>query len=149
MIEVAKELNIPFEIVTFVGRENYTFLKRFEQAVEGDDLQRIVLLDADQGTPDVPTLEAACESMFRFTDEFNRSYNFVFFMTDGESGGGSIREVIEKYERDMVIVGIGLADAAGTIRETWGDNALEVPDVRRLSEIFIRGIERQIEQTFD
>ncbi len=150
LIEVAKQLSIPFEIVTFGGsKENYTFLKNFEQDVKGDDLQKIVLLNADKGTPDVPTLEAACESMRRFTDRFKRSYNFVFFMTDGQSGSGSIQEVIEKYKRDMVITGVGLADASKTIKNTWGDNALEVPDVRKLSEKFIRKIEELIEQTFD
>jgi len=97
----------------------------------------------------VETLEAAAESMRRFTDKFKRSYNFVYFMTDGQSGGGSIQEVIEKYKRDIVITGIGLADASRTIKDTWGNNALEVPEVRKLSEKFIRKIEEQIEQTFD
>jgi chemotaxis protein histidine kinase CheA len=149
LIEVAKELDIPFEIMTFGGPENYTFLKNFEQDVKGGDLQKTVLLNADQGTPDVETLEAAAESMRRFTDKFKRSYNFVYFMTDGQSGSGSIQEVIEKYKRDMVITGIGLAGAAKTIKVTWGKNALEVPEVRKLSEKFIRKIEEQIEQTFD
>jgi hypothetical protein len=149
LIEVAKELDIPFEIVTFGGPENYIFLKNFEQDVKGDDLLKIVLLNADQGTPDVETLEAAAESMRRFTDKFKRSYNFVYFMTDGKSGDGSIQEVIEKYKRDMVITGIGLAGASSTIKNTWRNNALEVPEVRKLSEKFIRKIEEQIEQTFD
>ena len=49
----------------------------------------------------------------------------------------------------MVITGIGLAGAAQTISETWGKNAVAVPDVNKLSESFIRKIEDQIDQTFD
>jgi hypothetical protein len=151
LIWVAKELDIPFEIVTFGGPRgnDYVFLKSFEQDVKGKDLAKIVLLSANQRTPDVKTLEAAARSMCRFTDKFKRSYNFVYFMTDGESGSGSIQAVIEKYKRDMVITGIGLADAASTIKITWGEHGLAVPDVRELSEKFIRKIEEQIEQTFD
>lgn len=149
LIEVAKTLDIPFEIVTFGGQKEYTFLKTFEQDVIEEDLQKIVLLNADQGTPDVVTLDAACASMQRFADRFNRSYNFVYFLTDGQSGGGSIREVVEKYKRDMVITGIGLANAARTIAQTWGKNALEVPEVKRLSDKFIHKIEDQIDETFD
>jgi len=149
LIEVAKKLNIPLEIVTFGDFNKFTFLKSFEQDVAGDDLQKIVLLNADQGTPDVITLDAACASMERFSDKFQRSYNFIYFMTDGQSGSGSIQEVIKKYKRDMVITGIGLAGAANTISETWGNNAISVPDVDKLSEVFIKKIEDQIDQTFD
>ncbi|MBU0456355.1 MAG: hypothetical protein KKA99_06255 [Gammaproteobacteria bacterium] len=109
----------------------------------------MVLLIADQGTPDVITLDAASESMKRFSDKFQRSYNFIYFMTDGQSGSGSIQEVLKKHKRDMVITGIGLAKASNTISKTWGKNAVAVPDVSKLSEAFIRKIEDQIDQTFD
>jgi hypothetical protein len=149
LVEVAKELDIPLEIVTFGGPDQFTFLKGFEQDISGDDLQKMVLLNADQGTPDVITLEAACTSMGKFTDKFKRSYNFVYFMTDGQSGKGSIQEVIKRHKKDMVITGIGMAGAAQTIAQTWGKNAVEVPDVKRLSDAFIRKVEDQIDSTFD
>lgn len=149
LVEVAKKLDIPLEIITFGGPDQFTFLKSFEQDIAGEDLQKMVLLNADQGTPDVITLDAAGESMKRFSDKFQNSYNFVYFMTDGQSGSGSIQEVIKKHKRDMVITGIGLAEASNTISETWGKNAVAVPDVNKLSEAFIRKIEDQIDQTFD
>jgi hypothetical protein len=149
LVEVAKELDIPLEIVTFGGPDQFTFLKGFEQDISGDDLQKMVLLNADQGTPDVITLEAACTSMEKFTDRFKRSYNFVYFMTDGQSGKGSIQEVIKRHKKDMVITGIGMTGAAQTIAQTWGKNAVEVPDVKRLSDAFIRKVEDQIDSTFD
>lgn len=149
LVEVAKKLDIPLEIVTFGGPDQFIFLKGFEQNISGDVLQKIVLLDADQGTPDVITLEAACASMSKFTDKFKRSYNFVYFMTDGESSEGSIQEVIKRHKKDMVITGIGIAGAAQTISQTWGKNAVEVPDVKRLSDVFIRKVEDQIDSTFD
>lgn len=150
LIEVAKKLDIPFEIVTFGGeKDGYVFLKTFEQDVVGEDLQKIVLLNADQGTPDVATLDAAGKSMQRFTDQFKNSYNFIYFMTDGESGEGSIQDIIERYKRSMVMTGIGLDSAARKIKKTWGKNALEVPDIKKLSDLFIRKIEDQIDETFD
>lgn len=149
LVEVAKTLDIPLEIVTFGGPDQFTFLKGFEQDISGDDLQKMVLLHADQGTPDVVTLDAACTSMGKFTDRFRRSYNFVYFMTDGQSGEGSIQEVIKRHKKDMVITGIGMAGAAQTIAQTWGKNAVEVPDVKKLSDAFIRKVEDQIDSTFD
>jgi hypothetical protein len=147
LIEVAKTLDIPLEIVVFGGPDQYTFLKTFEQEILGDDLQKVVLLNADQGTPDDVTLAAACESMKKFADQFKRSYNFVYFMTDGQ--GGEKQDIIEKNKRDMVITGIGLAEAASSVKSTWGESALEVPDVKKISDLFIRKIEDQIDQTFD
>ena len=149
LVEVAKTLDIPLEIVTFGGPDQFTFLKGFEQDISGDDLQKMVLLHADQGTPDVVTLDAACTSMGKFTDKFRRSYNFVYFMTDGQSGEGSIQKVIKRHKKDMVITGIGMAGAAQTIAQTWGKNAVEVPDVKKLSDSFIRKVEDQIDSTFD
>ena len=70
-------------------------------------------------------------------------------MTDGESGSGSIQSVIGKFKRNMVITGIGLAGAADSISKTWGKNSVEVEDVSKLSDILIRKIEDQIEETFD
>ncbi|MBI4812281.1 hypothetical protein HY798_02420 [Candidatus Falkowbacteria bacterium] len=149
LVEVAKGLDIPLEIVTFGGSDQFTFLKTFEQNIAGEDLQKVVLLNADQGTPDVVTLDAACTSMEKFVNKFKRSYNFVYFMTDGQSGSGSIQEVIKKHKKDMVITGIGMAGAAQTIAQTWGRNAVEVPEVKKLSDAFIRKVEDQIDQTFD
>ena len=51
-------------------------------------------------------------------------------MTDSESGEGSIQEVIERHKKDMVITGIGLAEASQTIGQTWAKNAVEVPDIK-------------------
>jgi hypothetical protein len=149
LIEVAKSLDIPLEIVTFGGADQFRFLKTFEQELAGEDLQKTVLLNADQGTPDVVTLDAACTSMEKFSDRFKRSYNFVYFMTDGQSGEGSIQEVIKRHKKNMVITGIGMAGAAQTIAQTWGKNAVEVPDVKKLSDAFIRKVEDQIDSTFD
>jgi len=149
LVEVAKSLDIPLEVVTFGGPDQFTFLKTFEQNIAGEDLQKVVLLNADQGTPDVVTLDAACTSMEKFANKFKRSYNFVYFMTDGQSGEGSIQEVIKKHKKDMVITGIGMAGAAQTIAQTWGRNAVEVPEVKKLSDAFIRKVEDQIDQTFD
>lgn len=149
LIEVAKILDIPLEIITFGGTDQFRFLKTFEQELAGEDLQKTVLLNADQSTPDVVTLDAACTSMQKFSDRFKRSYNFVYFMTDGQSGQGSIQEVIKKHKKNMVITGIGMASAAETIAQTWGKNAVEVPDVKKLSDAFIRKMEDQIDSTFD
>ena len=151
LIEVSRELNIPLEILTFGGLHNFTFLKTHDQTVSEMDLQKIVLLQADQGTPDVETLEAACASMRAFSDQYRTSNSFVYFMTDGQSEGAgrTIEDVIKDYRRDMVITGIGLGPAAGTIQTTWGKNALAVPDVSKLSQQFLDKIEDQIEETFD
>lgn len=151
LIEVAKRLNIPFEILTFGGPDDFIFLKTHDQEIFGEDLQKIVLLRADEGTPDVKTLEAACSSMRQFSDQFKYPNSFVYFMTDGESGraGRTISDVINDYRRDMVITGIGLGSAAATIERTWGKNALPVPDVSKLSQQFLDKIEEQIEEIFD
>lgn len=149
LTEVASRLDIPLEIVTFGGPNEYTFLKTFDQELYGDQLSRLVQLDADQGTPDVVTLNAACSSVADYADSFNRPYNFVYFMTDGESGSGSIQSVIGKFKRDMVITGVGLAGAADSISRTWGKNSIGVEDVSKLSDTLIRKIEDQIEETFD
>jgi hypothetical protein len=149
LTEVASRLDIPLEIVTFGGPNEYTFLKTFDQELYGDQLSRLVQLDADQGTPDVVTLNAACSSVADYADSFNRPYNFVYFMTDGESGSGSIQSVIGKFKRDMVITGVGLAGAADSISTTWGKNSVGVENVSKLSDTLIRKIEDQIEETFD
>ena len=148
LTEVASRLNIPLEIVTFGGPNEYTFLKTFDQELYGDQLSRLVQLGADQSTPDVVTLNAACTSIADYADSFNRPYNFVYFMTDGESGSGSIQSVISKFKRDMVITGVGLAGAADSISSTWGKNSVGVEDVSKLSDTLIRKIEDQIEETF-
>lgn len=64
LTEVASRLDIPLEIVTFGGPNEYTFLKTFDQELYGDQLSRLVQLDADQGTPDVVTLNAAYSSVY-------------------------------------------------------------------------------------
>lgn len=149
LVEVAKQLKIPLEILVFGDSQSYTFLKTFDQELFGEQLAAIIRLNADNGTPDVATLAAACGSIADYTTQFNRSYNFVYFMTDGKSGSGSIQSVIQKYRRDMVITGIGLADGADSIQKTWGSNAVSVHHIKELSHVLIRKIETQIEDIFD
>lgn len=149
LIEVAKELEIPLEIVVFGNSQNYTFLKTFDQELFGDQLAAVVQLNADQGTPDAVTLEAACSSVSEYAAQFNRSHNFVYFMTDGKSGAESIRPVIDRFRRDMVITGIGLAGAAQSIAQTWGAHAIGVTQIERLSDVLIQKIESQINEIFD
>lgn len=149
LVEIAKKLKFPLEIVTFGGEQEYTFLKTHDQEAYGHDLEKLVLLQADQGTPDVVTLDASCKTTREYSQKFKQPYNFVYFMTDGQSGGGSIQDVTQRYKRDMVITGIGLADAATTIKETWGKNGLSVPDVNKLAEQFLRKVEDQIGEIFD
>ena len=149
LVEIAKKLKFPLEIVTFGGEQEYTFLKTHDQEAYGHDLEKLVLLQADQGTPDVVTLDASCKTTREYSQQFKQPYNFVYFMTDGQSGGGSIQDVTQRYKRDMVITGIGLADAATTIKETWGKNGLSVPDVNKLAEQFLRKVEDQIGEIFD
>ena len=118
------------------------------QELVGDDLQKMVLLQADQGTPDVVTLDAGGASMRQYLDKFKRAYGMGFFMTDGQSGSGSIQEVIRRYP-EQVWSGMGMAGAAQTIAQTWGKNAVEVPDVKNLGNVFFRKLEDQIDATFD
>ena len=115
----------------------------------GDHLAAIINLDADNGTPDVATLEAACTSISNYVLQFNRSCNFVYFMTDGKSGFGSIQSVIRKFRRETVITGIGLAEAADSIKVTWGSNGIGVKNIKDLSGTLIRKIEYQIEDVLD
>ena len=152
LVEVAKQLNIPLEILIFQGGEGegYRFLKTFDQELVGDDLSKLVQLDANTGNSDAETLQAACQSMTEYADQFNRSYNFLYFLTDGlTTVGGPVLPVIEKFKREVVITGIGLAGAADTIDKTFGKNSVGVEDVSKLSDTLIRKIEDQIEETFD
>ena len=70
-------------------------------------------------------------------------------MTDGKSGSGSIRSVIRKFRREIVITGIGLAEAADSINITWGSNGIGVKKIKNLSSVLIRKIEYQIEDILD
>ena len=152
LVEVAKQLHIPLEILIFQGGEGggFRFLKTFDQDLVGDDLSQLVQLDANTGNSDAETLQAACQSMTEYADQFNRSYNFLYFLTDGlTTVGGPVLPVIEKFKRDVVITGIGLAGAADTINKTFGKNSVGVEDVSKLSDTLIRKIEDQIEETFD
>ena len=67
LVEVAKQLQIPLEILIFQGGEGggFRFLKTFDQDLVGDDLSRLVQLDANTGNSDAETLQAACQSMTR------------------------------------------------------------------------------------
>lgn len=152
LVEVAKQLHIPLEILIFQGGEGggFRFLKTFDQDLVGDGLSQLVQLDANTGNSDAETLQAACQSMTEYADQFNRSYNFLYFLTDGlTTVGGPVLPVIEKFKRDVVITGIGLAGAADTINKTFGKNSVGVEDVSKLSDTLIRKIEDQIEETFD
>lgn len=149
LIELTKRLNIPFEILVFT-EGGYRFLKTFDQEIAGEDLAKVVLLDASIGNQnDELILNAACNSLQNYSDQFDHPYNFVFFLTDGLVCEGSIPGVISNYKRDMVVTGIGLQNGAATIREHFGKNALSVPDVDQLSQRFFDKIEDQIEETFD
>ncbi|MBP9820197.1 VWA domain-containing protein, partial [Candidatus Woesebacteria bacterium] len=150
LIEAAKDkrLNIPLEVLTFGGEEGYVFLKTHDQDVRGSELEKIVLLKADQGTPDVATLNAACASMNRYTAGMNPVYPFIYFMTDGESAEGSIQEILTKNRRNMVLTGIGLGSAADTINETWGKNGLAVKKVSELKRLFFDHLQRQIDEVY-
>lgn len=150
LIETSKRLDIPLEIVIYT-EGGYMFLKSFEQEAYGDDLKKIVLLDATIGNQqDTDLLRAAHESQMRYADKFNRSYNFTFFITDGVAcSTDSLHELIQKLKRDTVIVGIGLAQGAETIKEEFGKNALEVQDPTKLSQKFMRKLEDLIDETFD
>ena len=152
LVEVAKQLQIPLEILIFQGGEGggYRFLKTFDQDLHGDDLSKLTLIEADTGNSDAETLQAACQSVTEYADQFNRSYNFLYFLTDGlTTVGGPVLPVIEKHKRDIVITGIGMAGAASTIGATFGKNSVGVEDVSQLSDVLIRKIEDQIEETFD
>lgn len=152
LVEVAKQLQIPLEILIFQGGEGggFRFLKTFDQDLVGNGLSQLVQLDANTGNSDAETLQAACQSMTEYADQFNRSYNFLYFLTDGlTTVGGPVLPVIEKFKRDIVITGIGLAGAADTINKTFGKNSVGVEDVSKLSDTLIRKIEDQIEETFD
>ncbi|MDR1515885.1 MAG: hypothetical protein LBS45_09330 [Synergistaceae bacterium] len=149
LIAAARQLHVPLEIAAFGSDHNYRFMKVFDQELRGDDLSKLVLLKADQGTPDVETLNAVCQSLIDYASRFNRSYNFVYFMTDGQSGSGSIKAVIEKFRREIVITGIGLGCAAKTIAAAWGGNSVAAEDIDRLSDVLIQKIQEQIWETFD
>lgn len=149
LIELTKRLDIPFEILVFT-EGGYRFLKTFDQEIAGEDLAKVVLLNASIGNQnDELILNAACNSLQNYSDQFDHPYNFVFFLTDGLVCEGSIPGVISNYKRDMVVTGIGLQSGAATIRKHFGKNALSVPNVDQLSQRFFDKIEDQIEETFD
>jgi hypothetical protein len=150
LVEVTKRLNIPFEIVIYT-EGGYHFLKTFDQEAFGDDLKKIVLLQATIGNQqDTDLLNATYASQTRYADQFRRSNNFIFFLTDGLAcSRDSLHDMVDKFRKETVITGVGLAKGAETIKKEFGKNALEVPDIRKLSDLFIRKIEDQIDQTFD
>jgi len=150
LIEVTKRLDIPFEIVIYT-EGGYQFLKTFEQEAYGEDLQKVVLLQATIGNQqDTDLLRAAYTSQTKFSDKFKRSHNFIFFLTDGLAcSADSLHDLVNKFKKETVILGVGLAQGAETIKKEFGKNALEVPDSKQLSSKFIRKLEELIDQTFD
>ncbi len=150
LIETAKKLKIPLEIVIY-AEGGCMFLKQFDQDAYGDDLQKIVLLRPTvRNQQDTKLLRATQKSQMKFADKFNRSYNFTFFITDGLArSSDSLHDLIQKYKRDAVIIGIGLAQAAKTIEKEFGKNSLKVQDPTMLSRKFTQKLEDLIEQTFD
>ena len=145
----AKMLEIPIEILSYGGEDGFVFLKSFDQELVGAELANLVRLNADQVTPDVVTLNAACSSLLDYADRFDHSYNFVYFMTDGASGEGNIRDVISTYRRYISITGIGLALAAHHIKDSWGKSAIAVEEVNELSTRLLQRIEDQVEEMLD
>ena len=150
LIEVTKRLDIPFEIVIYT-EGGYMFLKQFDQEALGEDLQKIVLLKATIGNQqDTDLLNAAYASQTRYSDQFKRTHNFVFFLTDGLAcSADSLHDMVNKFKKETVILGVGLAQGAATIKKEFGKNALEVPDSKQLSTKFIGKIEDLVDQTFD
>ncbi len=149
LVELTKRLDIPFEVLIFT-EGGYRFLKTFDQDISGEDLAKVVLLDASIcNQNDELILTAACQSLQNYADQFTHSYNFVFFLTDGMVCEGSIPGVINNFRRDMVITGIGLQSGADTIHEHFGPNAIPVPRAEQLSQRFFDKIEQQIDDTFD
>ncbi|PIU55668.1 MAG: hypothetical protein COS89_06825, partial [Deltaproteobacteria bacterium CG07_land_8_20_14_0_80_38_7] len=162
LMEVAKNLDFPLEIITFSGSKQFKFIKKFEDGMVTEDLEKVVALNSGQiATPDIAALDAASTSIDKFAGQFKRAYKFVYFLTDGKTSDcevcdglrceshsvhGSIEEIIKKHKREStVMAGVGIAKAAETVAKTWGKNAVEVPDVKRLSDAFIRKVEDQID----
>jgi hypothetical protein len=150
LMEVTKRLDIPFEIVIYT-EGGYQFLKTFEQKTFGEDLQKIVLLQATIGNQqDTDLLRAAYASQMRFAGKFKRAHNFIFFLTDGLAcSTDSLNDLVRKFKKETVILGVGLAQGAESIKKEFGENALEVPDSKQLSAKFTRKVEELIDQTFD
>lgn len=150
LMEVTKRLNIPFEVVVYT-EGGYNFLKTFDQEAFGEDLQKIVLLQATIGNQqDTDLLRAAYTSQTRYSNKFKRTNNFIFFLTDGLAcSADSLHDLVQKFKKDTVILGIGLAQGADSIKKEFGKNAIEVPDSKQLSTKFIRKVEDQIDSTFD
>jgi len=150
LIEVTKRLNIPFEIVTYT-EGGYMFLKDFGQKAYGDGLEKCVMLKADIGNQqDTDLLNATYNSQTRYADQFSRSHNFIFFLTDGLAcSADSLHDMVKKFKKDSVILGVGLAQGAQTIEKEFGKNSLKVPDSKQLSQKFTRKLEDLIDQTFD
>ena len=166
LMEVAKNLDFPLEIITFSGSKQFKFIKKFEDGMVTEDLEKVVALNSGQiATPDIAALDAASTSIDKFAGQFKRAYKFVYFLTDGKTSDcevcdglqceshsvhGSIEEIIKKHKREStVMAGVGIAKAAETVAKTWGKNAVEVPEIMKISEAFIRKVEDQIDQTFD
>ncbi|MBU0768909.1 MAG: hypothetical protein KJ687_07450, partial [Proteobacteria bacterium] len=150
LMEVTKRLNIPFEIVVYT-EGGYMFLKDFEQEAYGEDLQKTVLLQAKIGNQqDTDLLRATYHSQMRYADRFTRSQNFIFFLTDGLAcSADSLHDLVDKFKRETVILGVGLAQGAESIEKEFGKNSLKVPDSKQLSQKFTRKLEDLIDQTFD
>lgn len=150
LMEVTKRLDIPFEMVIYT-EGGYQFLKTFDQEAYGEDLQKAVLLQASIGNQqDTDLLRAAYASQTRYADKFKRAHNFIFFLTDGLAcSADSLNDLVNKFKKETVILGVGLAQGAQSIKKEFGKNALEVPDSKQLSTKFIRKVEELIDQAFD
>lgn len=150
LIEVTKRLNIPFEVVVYT-EGGFMFLKTFDQEGYGDDLQKIVLLRASiTNQQDTDLLRAAYASQTKFANQLKRSQPFIFFLTDGLAcSPDSLHALVQKFKPETVILGVGLAGGAQTIKKEFGNNALEIPDPKDLSIKFIRKLEDLVDQTFD
>lgn len=150
LMEVTKRLDIPFEMVIYT-EGGYQFLKTFEQEAYGDDLSKAVLLQASIcNQQDTDLLRAAYTSQTRYADQFKRAHNFIFFLTDGLAcSTDSLNDLVNKFKKETVILGVGLAQGAESIKKEFGKNAVEVPDSKQLTTKFMRKVEELVDQTFD
>lgn len=162
LIEVAQRLRISLEILTFgtvgeglkekEGAFPITFLKTFEDINEGPfsgaKLQNIVLLKANMGTHDVEALESACLSMRDFLNTRDKKkHGFVWFLTDGKSTGNNdynIRGMLQNFNSELMITGIGMADGATTINESWGRHGVGIPYIKDLHNVFLNYLMDQV-----
>jgi hypothetical protein len=175
MVEAAKDLGIPVEVVTFNGTDPkfHSHLKTFDDVNDDRFIEKLLSLKANQLTPDSEVLSATIQEL-KEQDDSEEVHRFVFSLTDGfhsvctqcdGTAGCSdpyhpesdphkpdklTKDIIKEHGEDIVLIGIGFGDAAKLISVTWDENALEVPelDPRKFSEQFLQKVEEKMEESF-